>query len=137
MKFAQSESQWSGYWFALPAALTLLTLVAYPLLYGVYISLFKTNLLNQWNFVGLKYYAQALTSAKFYQTLLVTSEYTVLTVIGHFLIGLLLASVLNQKIPGRTFFRAILLAPWLFPVVVVGLLWKWMLNSMYGIPPRS
>jgi multiple sugar transport system permease protein len=57
----------------------------------------------------------------------------VLTVIGHFLIGILLASLLNLKLPGRTLFRAILLAPWLFPEVVVGLLWKWMLNSMYGI----
>ena len=115
MRPVQSKSQWSGYWFILPSAVTLLALVAYPLLYGVYISLFKTNLLNLWKFVGLKYYLQALTSAKFLQTLLVTFEFTVLTVIGHFLIGLLLASLLNLKLPGRTLFRAILLAPWLFP----------------------
>ncbi len=133
MKRTQSTSQWSGYAFVFPSAATLVALVAYPLIYGVYISLFKTNLLNKWNFVGLKYYLQAFSSAKFLQTLVVTFEFTAFTVIGHFLIGILLASVLNMKLPGRTIFRAILLAPWLFPEVVVGLLWKWMLNSMYGI----
>ena len=44
------------YFFIGPALLALVALVVYPLLYGVYISFFKTNLANKWDFVGLKNY---------------------------------------------------------------------------------
>ena len=40
---------------------------------------------------------------------------------------------MNKNLPGSLFFKTILIVPWLFPEVVVGLLWKWMFNSIYGI----
>ena len=66
-------SQWNGkkkrslygYLFILPCLIVLLSLVAYPLFYGFYISFFKTNLVKKWNFVGLKYYWETLHDAEF------------------------------------------------------------------------
>lgn len=133
MKNDFSRKQRAGYGFILPSAIMLLLLVAYPIIYGFYVSLFDTNLINRWDFVGLKYYWEALTKPDFLQKILVTLEFTGLSLIGIFIVGILLAVLLNMKIKGRTFFRLILIMPWLFPEVVVALLWKWMFDPIYGL----
>lgn len=121
------------YGFIAPASVTILLLVVYPILYGIYISFFDTNLVNKWDFVGLKYYIQALTDASFLHSLLKTMIFTVTVVGGHFLLGFLFASVLNMNIRFRTLFRGILILPWLFPDVVIAYLFKWILNTQGGI----
>ncbi|WP_248930296.1 carbohydrate ABC transporter permease [Paenibacillus hamazuiensis] len=133
MKELSGKTHISGYLFVLPSIVTLMLLVTYPLLYGMYISFFNTNLLNQWDFVGFSHYGDIFGNLEFLQRIFVTLKFTVLTVGGHFVIGLGLAILLNRKLPGQTLFRAILILPWLLPEVVVGLLWKWLLNPMYGL----
>ena len=66
------------YGFITPATLTIVLLVLYPIMYGVYISFFDTNLVNKWNFVGLKYYIQALTDSSFLHSLWKTLVFTCL-----------------------------------------------------------
>ncbi len=122
-----------GYLFTLPCLIILAGLVAYPLLYGFYISFFKTNLVKKWAFVGFKYYLDALTDREFLGQLWVTLKFTFFVVSGHFLIGLLLAVLLNRQFRGRMAFRVILLLPWLFPESVIALLFKWIFNPIYGI----
>lgn len=121
------------YGFISPASLTILVLVVYPILYGIYISFFDTNLVNKWNFVGLKYYIKALTDASFLHSLLKTLIFTVTVVGGHFVFGFIFASILNMNIKMRTLFRGILILPWLFPDVVIAYLFKWILNTQGGI----
>jgi multiple sugar transport system permease protein len=127
------QNKWAGYWFILPVLITMVVLIAYPLVFGGYISLFNTNLLNKWEFVGLDYYLQALKDPEFLHKIGLTFKFTALVVIGNLIIGTLLAIILNMKLPGRLFFRAILILPWLFPEVVVALLWKWLFNPLYGL----
>lgn len=127
------QTPWPGYWFILPALLTMLLLIAYPLLYGVYISGFNTNLLNKWDFVGLRYYTQSLTDPEFLYKIWLTFKFTFFVVAGNMIVGTLLGILLNIPIRFRLFFRAILILPWLFPEVVVALLWKWMYNPLYGL----
>lgn len=73
------------------------------------------------------------SNIQFVGNIVVTLKYTLFTVIGHFAIGLVLGLILNMKLPGITIFRTILILPWLLPEVVVGLLWKWLFNPMYGL----
>jgi len=127
------RNQFSGLWFVFPSAVLMLALITYPLMFGGYISLFDTNLINRWDFVGLKYYAQALTDASFRRDIGTTFLYTFLVVAGNFIIGMALALLLNRNIRGRWLFRSILLLPWLIPDVVIALLWKWLFNPMYGL----
>ena len=121
------------YGFISPASLTILLLVVYPILYGIYISFFDTNLVNKWKFVGLHYYLQALTDSSFLHSLWKTMVFTVSVVGGHFILGFIFASILNLDIKGRTLFRGILILPWLFPDVVIAYLFKWILNTQGGI----
>ncbi len=127
------QTPWAGYWFILPSLITMMVLIAYPLVYGVYISFFDTNLLNKWNFVALKYYAQAISDPDFLHKIGLTFKYTTMVVVGNIVVGTLLAVILNMNLRGRVFFRALLILPWLFPEVVVALLWKWLFNPLYGL----
>lgn len=126
-------SQIPGYLFSFPVIALVILLIIYPMLYGGYISFFNTNLVSKWDFVGLRNYTQALTSTDFYGSVWLTLTFMILVVAGHFGLGFLLASLLNKKFPGRTLFRVIFLLPWLFPESVIGLLFAWILNPMYGV----
>jgi multiple sugar transport system permease protein len=123
----------NGYIFIFPVVTILVLLVIYPLLYGFYISFFKTNLIRRWDFVGLRYYIGAFTNSDFLLQMGVTLKFTFWTVAGHFVTGMILAILLNRKFRGRVFFRVILLLPWLFPESVIALLFKWIFNPLYGI----
>ena len=50
-----------GYKYIGPAVIMMVALIIYPMCYGLYLSFFNTNLVNKWNFVGMKYYEQAVT----------------------------------------------------------------------------
>ena len=122
-----------GYMFILPASITLIALVVYPLLYGVYISLFNTNLANKWEFVSLKNYVELFKNAEFINGIVLTLEFTALVVVAHFVIGTFLALALNKPRRGTKIFRTILVLPWLFPEIVVALIFKWIMNPLYGL----
>ncbi len=130
--FAKRESR-SGLIFTGPAAIFMFALVIYPMLYGMFISTQKTNLIDDWNFVGAKYYLQLISDSEFYETLSTTTLFAACVVIGNMVLGLLLAVIVNQKIPLVNFFKVILMLPWLFPEVVVGLIWKWIFSPLFGL----
>ena len=121
------------YLFIAPAAFVIAVLVVYPIINGLYISFFNTNLVNKWEFVGLKYYLKAFTDAGFRASIGRTFLFTFWVVLGHFVIGFILASIVNRPIKGRSFFRGLLILPWIFPDVVIALLWKWIFNTQNGI----
>ena len=122
-----------GYLFAFPIVFMLAALIIYPMAYGFYISFFNTNLVTKWKFVGFKYYAEAFTDPSFYKSVLLTFEFMILVVIGHFILGFILATLLNREFRGRTVFRVIFMLPWLFPEAVIALLFTWIMNPMYGV----
>jgi ABC-type sugar transport system permease subunit len=130
--FKKRESR-SGYFFTLPALLVVFSLIIYPLGYAIFISTQRTNLISEWEFVGARYYAQLLTDPEFLNSLKISLVFAFFVVVGNFVVGLLLAVILNQNIKFATFFKIILMLPWLLPEVVVALIWKWLFNPTYGL----
>ena len=128
---ALNMRQITPYLFITPAIIALAALVVYPLLYGMYISLFETNLANKWNFVGVKNYLSIFSDSDFFNRIWITLKFTFLVILIHFLLGILLGIALNRKGKTITFFRVILILPWLMPDVVVALIFKWLLNPLY------
>lgn len=122
-----------GYFFIFPAVFAMLALIVYPMIYGAYLGFYNTNLVTKWNYVGFRYYIQALTKPEFYTSVLLTFKFMLFVVTGHFLLGFFFATVLNKKFKGRTAFRVLFTLPWLFPETVIALLFTWILNPMYGI----
>ncbi|WP_242860847.1 carbohydrate ABC transporter permease [Defluviitalea phaphyphila] len=132
-KYKNKRYEKDGYLFIFPIVFMLATLIIYPMCYGVYLSLFNTNLVNKWKFVGFKYYIEAFTNPDFYSSVLLTFKFMILVVIGHFVVGFILATLLNREFKGRTIMRVIFMLPWFFPEVVVALLFTWIMNPMYGV----
>ncbi|HSD47756.1 MAG TPA: sugar ABC transporter permease [Pyrinomonadaceae bacterium] len=113
-----------------PALVVLLALSIYPLVYSITISLQQeTSAGVVWSLVHFK----RLAADGFFRTAMVhTLVYAVAALTCEFLLGLGLALLLNQQIRGRGLFRASLLVPMMLPTVVVGVVWRLMLNPNFG-----
>ena len=119
----------------LPAAIIILLFTIYPLIYAVRVSLYQ-NILTQPNshpFIGLNNFSDVITSYYFKTALINTSIYTLAVVAGVIVFGLVVATLLNSKIRSVVVLKIIILLPWAIPAVVAGLMWKWVLNSDFGI----
>ena len=110
-----------------PTVAVLLALTIYPLIYSVKIS-FQSNsgaptFQNFTRLVSDQFFLSALAHTFVYAAIALTIE---------FLLGLALAMLLHGAIRGRNLFRALLLVPLMLPPVVVGVIWRLMLNSNFG-----
>jgi ABC-type sugar transport system permease subunit len=95
--FKKRESR-SGYFFTLPTLIIVFSLIIYPLGYALFISTQRTNLVSEWKFVGARYYIELLTDADFISSLKISFTFAFFVVAGNFIVGLLLAVILNQKL---------------------------------------
>ncbi|GAB3839282.1 ABC transporter permease subunit [Kribbella italica] len=87
-------------------------------------------------FVGLGNFTRALGDPEVVHSFLITLLYAAGTLVAGTVVGLLLAVILNQAIPGRTLFRSVLLIPYLTSVSIIGLLWRNILDPQVGILNR-
>jgi multiple sugar transport system permease protein len=112
----------------LPLIFLLLGLVIYPIIWNVSIS-FKTEI-GDW----LTNYREVISSDLFDQVTLNVIIWVISCVVLDLIVGLSVAVLLNQKIPGMTIFRAIILVlPWATPDVVSAIAWKWLYSDLYGV----
>jgi multiple sugar transport system permease protein len=118
------------YLLVAPALAVLLALSIYPLLYSVTISLQQETAAGA---VWTLRHFQRLASDSFFRAAMAhTFIYAVVALTGEFLLGLGLALLLNEQIRGRGLFRASLLVPMMLPTVVVGVVWRLLLNPNFG-----
>jgi multiple sugar transport system permease protein len=87
-------------------------------------------------FTGLTNYHTIFTSGLFGKLILNTAIFTVASMAGQFLIGLALALFFNRRFPLNGVIRALLLLPWLLPMVASATVWRWMLGQDSGVINR-
>ncbi|MEJ7649437.1 MAG: sugar ABC transporter permease [Nakamurella sp.] len=83
--------------------------------------------------IGLANYQEFFGDPEAIDVLRVTLVFTVVTVAGSMALGLLLATVLNRKLAGRTFARATIFAPYVLSGVGVGLIWVFIFDPTVGV----
>ncbi|HEY4423933.1 MAG TPA: sugar ABC transporter permease [Pyrinomonadaceae bacterium] len=116
--------------FLAPALAVLLALSIYPLIYSVTISLQQETAAGiTWT---LGNFTRLFSDGFFWTAMVHTFIYAAVALTCEFLLGLGLALLLNNQIRGRGFFRASLLVPMMLPTVVVGVVWRLMLNPNFG-----
>ncbi len=132
-RFELSEGGFA-YLLNLPAILTVLLLVAYPIVDAFWLSLHRYNLRrpDQYAFTGLQNYLDVLTSDQFLPSLAVTLLFTLWSTVGVLFLALGMALVANEHIPQRALLRALILLPWAMSGVVTALMWKWIFNPNAG-----
>ena len=130
-----------------PAAVGLLVLIVYPLLWELNVSFTSMSLRNFRNpgflglenemFVGLGNYIEVFTqpvlqNTGFWQLLLQTVIWTVANVTLHVAGGMALALLLHRQLRGKGIYRALIILPWAIPQVIALLIWRTEYNSQYG-----
>ncbi|MGW6358722.1 carbohydrate ABC transporter permease [Streptomyces sp. NPDC055092] len=139
------QKHWYAYAMIAPVVVVLGVLVLYPLVRGLYLTLTDANSLNSartigvnhidatYKFIGLDNYADILWGPtsydRFWSHFIWTVVWTALCVALHYVIGLGLALLLNQKLRGRTFYRLMLILPWAVPTFVTVFSWRIMLSD--------
>lgn len=121
-----------AYAFLLPSFLGLLVFSLLPILAVAVLSFFNWGLIAQPTFIGLRNYTQLFSSSSFWRSLLVTFYYVLLNIPMQTVFALLLALLLNQKIPGRGVFRTLFVVPWMATPVAMGIVWQWIFDPQYG-----
>lgn len=129
------ESNRLGYVMTIPATLLILLVDIYPLMNGVTLSLQKYNLQHPKNrrFIGLENYANLFQDSEFLGVLGYTFFYTFVTVITAYLFGLVLALIMNRKMPGRGIYRTLALIPWAIAPSVANVCWRLLFNDRVGL----
>ena len=119
----------------LPALIFLATLIAFPLVRVLHDAFTYVHLINKnmTGFAGFANFQKVVSDEHFAQAIKNTICWTVFSVAGEYVMGLLTAVLLNRKFKGRTIFRTFVFIPWLVPIVVAGMTWDWLLNPEFGI----
>src|SRR5918999_1073615 len=130
-EFVDSEKR-TGYLMVIPTLIVVLAIAAGPILYALWLSLFRVLPTGQ-SFVGLNNYTTLFTDPAFFGALFNTIVFTVASVALEFVFGLIIAVVLNRGFVGQGAARAIAIVPWAFPTVVSGLMWRLMYTDQVGI----
>ncbi len=88
---------------------------------------------NTWTWIGLGNYRQLFTNSEFWHTVEHTAVFTFGGVAIQVVLGTALALFFSQRLRGSTLVRGILILPMLLTPVVVGLMWRALLNPDWGM----
>lgn len=112
--------------FLLPAVLVLFLITIYPMIYAGYLSFRSYDLAKIFVprvFVGWSNYREILSSSDFLHTLWVTFKLMVMTLSVQLVLGVGIAVIVTQKLPGMALARTLLMIPMMISPVIVGLVW--------------
>ncbi len=117
-----------------PSVFLICALLVYPVLYGVWLSLFKKHsFFPEQKFVGLANYVYLMRDPEFWMSLWYGTVYSVSTIFLQIVIGVIAALIVNETFRGRNLVRGVILFPYMIPTVVAIILWKWLLNDQFGL----
>ncbi|CAN5194957.1 sugar ABC transporter permease [soil metagenome] len=122
-----------GVVFMLPAAALLLVFLTYPLGLGMWLSFTDERIGRSGIFIGLENYEMLWDDNVFWLAVFNTLLYTVSASILKFGLGLWLALLLNEHLPFKAFFRAIVLLPWVVPTVLSAIAFWWIYDAQFSI----
>ncbi len=121
------------YLFLAPWILGFLAFTAIPIVASLFLGFTKYNAISPPDFVGLKNFRFLYNDQVFWKSLRVTLTYTVVFVPLQLVSSLLLAMLLNLRVPSMRTIRTIYYLPSILPTVVTGLVWIWLFNADFGL----
>ena len=132
MKMKRKMEPWL---FLLPVLVILLLLFGYPLINSIVMAFqnYKLTAPDDIYFNGLENFTKLFGDPDSMMILKNSIIYVVISVIGQFLLGLILALALKKQFRGRGLYQSIVFLPWAFSGFVVGLIFRWSFNGEYGV----
>ncbi|MAC81382.1 MAG: sugar ABC transporter permease [Rhodobacteraceae bacterium] len=118
---------------AIPMILTAVVVFVGGTAWTITYSFTGSKLLPRAQFVGLDQYERLWTTSRWLVSIENLLIYGLCSLVLSFVIGFVLAALLDQKIRYEDTFRTILLYPFALSFIVTGLVWQWILNPDFGI----
>jgi multiple sugar transport system permease protein len=130
------KQQLAGWLFLTPAIAYLLFAFALPIVYNVMLSFQQTSPATIANltapFAGLDNYRFILNDPTSRAAIVRTLEFTFFSLLFQFLIGFSLALLFSLRFPGRTLARSLVIVPWLLPLIVTGVIFRFLFQAEGG-----
>lgn len=129
----EKRSLIQGLLFISPWLIGFLVFTVYPLIYSFYISLTRYDLIGEPRYIGFANYSEIFfEDPLFWQVIGNTLYYVLLSVPLSLGFAFCVATLLNTKIVGRSFFRAVMYIPAIVPAICTSMVWLFLLNIQYG-----
>jgi len=130
-----TEAERVGYLLIAPILLWLILVLFYPLCYVIVLSFFRQETAGAaLNFAGLDFFKNVfLKDRLFWPAAGHSLSWTVGNIALQFIVGIGVALFLRRSFRGNALVRLWVIVPWITPVVVSVLIWRWMLNPTLGV----
>lgn len=129
----KSEAR-TAYLCLIPSIIGLVVLTYVPLVAVFGLSLFRWEGVGIPEWVGLNNYIRLFTRDPYFKDAIwATIYFAVLAVAGSMVYSLVIAMLLNRKIPARGFFRAVFYLPYVLPAMAVYIGWSWLYETNFGL----
>ncbi len=121
----------AGYMFMTPTILVIGTFVVLPILFAVFLSLQKVQLLGgiDYEFIGLGNFRRLVEDQRIWIALRNTAEYVAIVVPAQTILALILAVTLNSGIRGKNWWRILYFLPTVTSSAVLTLIFMWIYNT--------
>ncbi len=132
-KKLQNSRNGLGLVFMAPATVLLVLFLTYPLGLGVWLGFTDTKIGRGGEFIGLENYEFLWEDSVTRLALFNTLFYTFIASVLKFFLGLWLAVLLNEKMRFKTFFRSVILLPYIVPTALSALAFWWLYDAQFSI----
>ncbi len=131
-RYIENNVKWL---FPLPAALFILAMMAFPVVFtfGVSLTDWSMSTGGTSKFIGLENYINMFKDQRFYNSIINTLYFTVLAVAVETVLGVAIALVLNREFVGKNIIKTILLLPMVTTPVAIGLAWTLFYEPTIGL----
>ncbi|MGA0567704.1 carbohydrate ABC transporter permease [Rathayibacter sp. KR2-224] len=124
----------AGVGFVTPFMIGLALFIVAPIVYALYLSVFRTQLIGGTTFVGLGNYVTLFQDAKFWESFLRVLLFLVVQVPIMLVLSLVAALALDSaRLHGASFFRIAIFLPYAVPGVVAALIWGFIYGDQFGL----
>jgi len=122
------------YWaFAIPAGIVVVTVMVFPWLFTLFMSVHDWHIGGTRSWAGLANYAHLLDDERFQSSILRTLYFTALSVAAPVVLGIAAAVCFHRNFPGRGIARTIFIMPMMATPVAVALVWTMMFHPQLGV----
>lgn len=131
--YKPGERPWTAYLYILPGFIIYAAFVLWPIVETVRYSFYDWDGFSTPNFSGLNNYIRLLGDEIFHISLVNNLVFIIFYTVLPIIVGLFLTAVMTRRtLGGLTFFRAGLFLPYVLSMVVVGVVWRWIYNPLFG-----
>ncbi len=119
--------------FVLPMVVMMVGLILWPIIDAIILSTTSLNFLTgETVYVGLKNYVRLFSSSDYELAIRNTLQFTLWSLGVKIVTGMIIALILNSRLPYRSLLSGIMLLPWIVPEIVTALAWKSIYDPIFG-----